>query len=119
MLVNEGYLSIYSVEFGCRPNLFRFSNGIVMDGGGLVTHRHPAMPEIQPTEKETLDCQPLNMLQAEAPLEKADLGISVTFRPSFWPWKVTEEYRFITVRGHDGKLHWTPVSVGTSLENRR
>ena len=54
VLVNEGYLSIYSVEFGCRPNLFRFSNGIVMDGAVWSLTVIPRCPRYNPQKKKHL-----------------------------------------------------------------
>jgi len=42
------------------------------------------------------------------PLAKGDISIIVQYRPSFWPYRKSSEYRFRTQKGDGGKLYWIP-----------
>jgi hypothetical protein len=46
-------------------------------------------------------------------ITNADITIAVTYTPWFMPswWRNTKEFRFITRRLSDGKIHWVPVPL--------
>jgi hypothetical protein len=60
-----------------------------------------------PNNSDTMSCDIATFKMAE-PVKFADIGIVVSFRLSFTPWRQERIYHFVTQKASDGSLYWFP-----------
>jgi hypothetical protein len=108
---NDGSLDLHNVSSRCLPiKVLSPSTGatIVSQGpypeklGGM---QYPSMHVdlIPPTGKHTFTCP---MPFTKTGITSAEIIISVSYRPSWWPWEHQVHKRFMTAHGDDKPTRW-------------
>jgi len=85
------------VGAGCRP------------GGPIATFMKPtiwARSDLGLDEHYTIALQDFLHLQSPAPIDYADISISVDYQVWMMPWHFNKSFRFKTKPGGDGKIYW-------------
>jgi hypothetical protein len=109
ILRNDGALAINSVSVGCS-----LGNVFYIDSNSVVDDTFVLLPQIQHMEvgeQSTISCPWSSVDASKAPVGKADIAISISFRSDYTWWHVSRAYRFVTVTDSQGHLHWTPQPV--------
>jgi len=101
---NEGTLAIYDVHASCHVNILRGVNSLTIAGVGGSGGSNEA-EEIEPGDKITLPCFQRTVVSTQQWTE-GDVDITVSYRPSFYPWHQERKIKFRGERGADGGLHW-------------
>jgi len=98
---NKGILPIYDIEFSCLLNNVEWQDGSVMN----VRTRTKADPikRISAGEATTIFCRPLPY---KTVIKGANIEVEVKYRPAYLPWSKRASFRFGTIKGSDGSLHW-------------
>lgn len=86
---------------------FHFDNAIDT-GMNTWNNINPAINSYEKIEYNhpvTIDCG--NFIGTDMPFKKGDVDISISYRPSFLPFRKSPEiFRFFVERGTDGTTHW-------------
>jgi hypothetical protein len=106
-ITNDGPLSIHNVTFTCLLRDVRYPESHSFISNTSVDSEHrTAINIIGARERSTVSCAlPITSGQ---PVLNADMDIVVEYRPSFWPWRIEQKFRFKTERATDKLLHWFP-----------
>ena len=117
---NDGYLSIYDVQFMCAVKEIKGINmktkiPLVISGAenfkSKMHSKFHVAEVIAPNEKYT-QVMPLPNFFLHYQIKHADIAILVSFRPIKWfPLKKEKNYRFITAQNINGHLQWYPQPI--------
>ena len=103
---NQSMFSVYNVEVSVgdtaferddgRP--FQFISGVELQGNDLPIR------ELRADERSPVSTS--EILNTSSPGPGTDMKLFVRYRPSFWPFRVKKEFRFVTVRKESGDYYW-------------
>jgi hypothetical protein len=113
VISNVGRLEIFDVRCICVVNrLVDVSRNILTD----IQSSNPSMTarSIKPEEAKTVIC-PIGI--PPRMVREASILIRVSFRPSFWPFKQTDQFRFDALRESNGQVRWTRQPVQRANSN--
>lgn len=108
---NQGIRKVYNVKIACHIDELRtprettiISSGETLEGDDILDE-----DEVVPILKsgKTISARCRSFYANVLPL-KANITLSISYRPSFWLWRSTEPFKFILKRTADGKLIWLP-----------
>jgi hypothetical protein len=111
---NDGYLSIRDVQFLCRltdvqaqpPGInLSFENIGVMGPDQFLGDKSQNIRDIGPGRQATTKCN-LSPIFPVMPIDRADISITVSYKPDYLWSPRSEDFRFVTVRSSDGQLRW-------------
>lgn len=108
IMTNRGNLSIYNVGFTCNQTGAVYPNPKWNVGDNKTTYTDLS-PVIQPGESRTIPCGMRGTLSL--PIVGADINIQVSFRPSYWPRKLTTRFRFLMWIDSNKHLRWLPQPI--------
>jgi hypothetical protein len=117
LVANDGYLTMNSSDFVC------WINDLVGAGSTEIRESYMGgypLGDIGPNGKTTATCALIDMdsqakffeFDPKERFKRADITVIVRFRPDFWPWFRTKEFRFLGIAGDDHVIHWLPMSGG-------
>jgi hypothetical protein len=119
-LENDGYFAIYSIKkelktFDVVTPYTSFKNGSLGDNS-------EAWPLLESGRKTTIlipSPYQLGLVPQipEGSIESAHLDLQVSFRPAFYPWRVTNVFSFKTVKNSSKELVWVPFEYNFSITN--
>lgn len=102
VLTNGGYLTAKDVEVNCHyDRVIDLSRNLFKDNAAYEIK----YDEVRANHPATVQCR---LFDHDSPWSEADIRLVVSYRPSFLPWRETETYKFMVVRGPDGTIHWLP-----------
>jgi hypothetical protein len=76
----------------------------------FVPLQNASKQSLSPNESDTISID-FKLFKIAEPIERADIGIIVSFRLSFTFWQQERIYHFITIRASDGRLYWVKKPV--------
>jgi hypothetical protein len=104
VIANEGYLRINNVKCLCFYQNVLSENKVMWEKS--IAPDELDIPTIESGEKASFECSrpPFTSTQ----IQRADIDISVSFKPSLIPWQIEKAFRFVGEPTADGSLHWFP-----------
>ncbi len=105
VVTNNGQLAVKGVKFSCTFDRIQFQNGSEVRDSSIDIQ---SVNTIEPDHPITLLCDQLYKVQM--PVRRADISITITYRPFLSYWDKNQQYRFFVVQGTDGTLRWLPQS---------
>jgi len=116
LVTNNGYLTMRDVEYACGIEKIEGILTIGSYGGppGLNKHsprfvasQYKLGKSLGPNESDSVSID-FDIFRKAEPIKMADIGIIVSFRLGFSPWRQERIYHFITQKCTDGRLYWFP-----------
>jgi hypothetical protein len=111
VLANQGPYSIQTVQYTCEFPGIRLP-GVNPDINVVGT-------DLVAFEEKEIDARGKISLRCESPMEMtfgSTMQISVSYRPSFWPWRKTGGAAFAFKRDDSGNAVWLPIGRAKTLE---
>ena len=103
-VLNDGLLPIYSVKFDCATNdIENETNHRV--AGFVLSFPNTDRAKLSPGDSATIKC---GIGDFGPKLRKAEIELIISFRPAYWPFKITRYFPFAGINSKDGKLFWFP-----------
>jgi len=104
VFTNTGWLSAYNVKYTCwAPFVFTPQPG-VMPMAFEQGVPHLAAEEILPGQPVSVRCPEYIGI----PIDRVFFGITFHYRPSFWPFRTLQRFKFDGKPDSDGKIRWIP-----------
>ena len=102
-ITNVGRLAINDAAIMCRFIDVHF--GTIHFSGFDFMQESDFWSSIDPGEPVTLPCR-YRKEMVDTPLSSADIQVAIEFRPSWWPTRVTQRFRFIALKAENGSWLW-------------
>lgn len=102
-ITNNGRLSINDAAIICRFVDVHFET--IRFRGSAFMQESDFWPSIDPGETVTLPCRYRKQM-IDKPLSSADIHVVIEFRPSWWPTRVSQHFRFIALKAENGSWLW-------------
>lgn len=107
---NDGPVALNDVECSCKIANLQTTRPDIFIAGNEVAD--PVVKVLEPNEKTTTRCKPLSV---GAPgmfvvPQGADVLIIVSYGPSFVPWRMSKNFRFMSAYDSNGKIQWFPMA---------
>jgi len=117
---NSGWLTAYDVHAECYVKDVKAEHDESFSNFHTVDTNTADVGELAAKETASLPCA-FNRMFKTAPVVSADIAITVSYRPAFYPYRVQKPFRFVTAQDSHGNLRWLPQPVGSAyilLNNR-
>jgi hypothetical protein len=106
---NEGPLGMNAVSFSCVLTHIKISAPQNSSIDNIPTSWSDATPAMAPGERSSDQC--FYPFAFGSPMESGDIKVVISFRPNYWPFRMTREFRFVTFTTNEGRLIWMPKPV--------
>ena len=107
-ITNEGIFSVNDILVACG-HFNVVGNGFSIVGPGNIIFPESRAKELSPGHKMTLPCANAVGFTAPVNFRSAEMTITATFRPSFWPLNKTEVFPWKAERTDTGEWIWKSV----------
>jgi hypothetical protein len=106
VLHNEGQFPMYEIDFDCTANDVQYANDVrAINNSGMASPHTVA--RLEANARTSTPCYlPLSFGK---PLV-VEVTVSVSYRPSFFPFKRTAKFRFVARPNDRGGYSWMPMS---------
>jgi hypothetical protein len=116
LVTNNGYLTMHDISYACAIEKIKGRITIGSYGGPpglnessprLVAPQYKLGKSLPPNQSDSVGID-FAMFRRAEPIEMADIGIIISFRLGFIPFRQERLYHFVTQKCSDGKLYWFP-----------
>lgn len=108
ILENTGEFSIYDVQFDCVAHNIEYAEGVSITDSLFSTRQFDVL-ELHSHDKTSSPCY-LGAMKFRQPVLKADVLLTVSYRPSFSPFHTWKQFHYLAVRRDDGTYLWTETA---------
>ena len=119
LITNNGYLEMHNIKYACgiekikgRVTFGSYGGppGINESSPKFVAPEYELEKSLSHNQSDTMSID-FNLFKMAEPIEMADIGIFVSFRLGFLPYRRELVYHFVTQKLSDGKLFWFPKPI--------
>ena len=105
VLHNEGQFPMYDIRFGCLVNAVNYPNDFTVKET-LIYAPSLVVNRLDANARTSTLCD--LGVQAGDP-QKVDLTVLISYRPSFFPFSRSANFRFVAIPNDRGGFSWTPM----------
>jgi hypothetical protein len=111
-ITNTGPVKAKQVKYMCSITEATFTRGLRIKESYFVDERYKSIAEIAPEERLEAPCPGFGpgiggqLGFGEKNVKEADMTLLLSYRGAWRPWRRTEQFRFIYMRGPDGEVRW-------------
>jgi hypothetical protein len=107
---NNSLFSVKSITLTSKVRKIETMNNSSVTGGRWEVITTP-VPNLEPDESTTLTLPFPKIINFTAPISNADIEIIITYRPLLLPYSLNKAFHFVTIKGYDNILHWSPKAL--------
>jgi len=108
VLQNDGQLPVYDVTFVCLENRVTFTDGNSIENTAVSTPFFN-VPVLGANAKTSAQCHPANRFGVH-PVLNADIGLSISYRPSFFPFHRVQVFHYTALPTSNHTWAWVETA---------
>jgi len=106
VIENDGALDVVELKAHCLIQRIIYTNKVIWDRSA-VENLKDITPILEADGRRSFSC----MIAPIFPVAYAEIGVNISFRPAFWPSRVSRTFWFKTQTNKDGSLRWEHLSL--------